>query len=184
VLFLLCVPVGVLYAGDEITGRSMFIGRYMIGASAGLYVLLAWGLVWAVRPSRLAGVVTALLLCWAVLLPDLYAKPSREDWRGVGAWLREERRPGDELVVSNSVMVHVLRYYDPDAEDAVGLGRSSSPEEVAEIAGRLTDARRVLLVMSHTNGTTIGRLLDHLREQGRTVGPVIRFTAIRARIIE
>ncbi len=81
--------------------EPMYVDRYLIAASPGLYLLLAAGIV-ACKPLLPPAVATLAVV--AVMLGSTWSyftEPVRDDWRGAAAFLNTHLSPRDTLLYSS-----------------------------------------------------------------------------------
>lgn len=146
ILIPIIVPVIVSY-----TITPIYVQRYTIPASIGLFILVAKGVYSVPRPS--ARVVMALLLLTVSVQPLYlyYENDQREQWRESAQYV-EENADSDDLVLLNSGdMAYPFTYYFDSRNVTVTSASDNTLQE--ERRAEIAESETIWLVLSHLNAT-------------------------------
>lgn len=91
----------MLTAAVSWTVKPIYVDRYVIVTAAGLYVLIAAGLVMMSRWLPAWAGVAALVLVMGGALSNYYEDPQKGAWLEAATWLDEHIEPGDTLAFSS-----------------------------------------------------------------------------------
>jgi len=132
----------------------IFIPRIAIAALAPLLIAAAIGLA-ALRPpiAMMAGAVV-LVMCGRLAWQYTHAL-SKDDWRGVAAYIAQQTKPGELLLFHESNRRKGLRYYLPNpAADIAGFPdhvKTVQPTDIARLEPLVDGRPRVWLVLASSN---------------------------------
>ncbi|WP_426960007.1 glycosyltransferase family 39 protein [Muricoccus radiodurans] len=145
-----------LSIGLSLAVQPIFLLRVHIWAMLPLYALAAHAIAkrWSsgagakeAAPIALrAGFAAAFAVASAVGLHDYYTEPSRPDWRGLAAALREGLQPGDAVVAPPLTGSEpLLAYYAPNVTGTVRMAPAST-DDLTRLAEEASLAPRVWFV--------------------------------------
>lgn len=121
------VPVSLLLAINQIQPAYMN-ARHLSLISGAFGLLVAGGLAWLWQRRRLLGGGMAGLLLAGMLYStaNYFTQPqyAKDDFAGLGAYLRAEMQPGDVLLLEPRDMLRLFRYYLPVDAIAATAGRA------------------------------------------------------------
>jgi len=165
------VPIAITFAVSF--SRPSFAPKYLI---VSMPALLVMGAVAALL-SRLNGplIVLVLILSLAVDWAYYHDPSSKEDWRGLTAYLVQDSRPGDGLIVYAPYTRTPLDYYIERRSGAISLTPiyPTFPFSATSLASAYTSSafsssaaraltrsarrhRRIWIILSHTKGMPDG----------------------------
>jgi mannosyltransferase len=130
--------------------------RHLILISPAFYLLVAVGLTrWHGRVTAVAVLASLLMLggmgysTYNYFYNPAYDKDQHREW---GAYLREQVRPGDVVVVNPPHIANLYEYYAASDAPWIGLPLlyGSQQETEARLEALLTEYNRVWLALSHT----------------------------------
>lgn len=134
-------------------GRPIYVTRYLIPASAGLYLMAAGGVAWlAVRPA--VGALVGLLAA-GISAHALYAYQTTthgEPWRQLAQYVEEHAQPGD-LVLFNAelaldpLFAHYATRRDLKCQVVAGDVEEVTPANVDEVLRETEGHGRIWLVL-------------------------------------
>lgn len=146
---------------------SVFWARYMIAASAGLFVLVAAGVRTLSRRSLRVG-LAIVLVC--ALLPSVavyHTGDHGEQWRSVSYDIEQNAAEGDLVLVADRGAERGIVHYT-DSEDLnvsyVTDGEGTEGATSGEIRERVEDHERVWIVVGNADETDSERLLAVVNE--------------------
>ncbi len=138
------VPLLVTY-----TITPMYVHRYTIGASIGLFVLVAAGIERLPRPSARVVAVVLLVALLVYPLPSDYRGDQKEQWRESAQYIEANATDGDVVPLNSEDLAYPFEYYF-DSDDVTVTAASENtlgPDQRAELA----ESETVWLVLSHLN---------------------------------
>jgi hypothetical protein len=142
----LCVPLLVVFLVSRF--KSIFSERYLVLASPAFLLLIAAGIVWALRLRRnwLIGVTVVctavFLVTGGVALTNYYFDPAfakSPPWRDVADYIRRKSRPSDGLVYT-AALPEVIYYNERTARLPASLIPYDLNVEWDAVVGDLQDA--------------------------------------------
>jgi mannosyltransferase len=103
--------VGVVFVANAVK-PGLFIQRYLIVASAPLFLLVGIGLARLIRPTAIAlALVLVSFGALSVVEAQQVGNPAREDFRGAAAAIEAGYQPGDAVILMPSFYSTPMEYY-------------------------------------------------------------------------
>ncbi|KYH24699.1 hypothetical protein HAPAU_30750 [Halalkalicoccus paucihalophilus] len=141
VLVPIVVPIFVSYAITPI-----FVQRYTIPASIGLFILVARGIARLPRPSARFMVVVLVLSVSLYPLPTMYADDQREQWRESAQYVAGNADADDLVLLSRSDLEYPFGYYFDSEATVTSASENTLREEELD---RIAESETVWFVFSH-----------------------------------
>ncbi|WP_238532807.1 glycosyltransferase family 39 protein [Halalkalicoccus jeotgali] len=141
VMIPIAVPIVITYAITPI-----FVQRYTIPASIGLFILIARGISRLPRPSaRVMAVVLVLSVC-LFPLPTMYADDQREQWRESAQYVAGGADGDDLVLLSRGDLEYPFDYYFDSEATVTSASENTLREEQLD---QVRDSETVWFVFSH-----------------------------------
>lgn len=156
----IAVPALVTYAFTPI-----YVQRYTIPASIGLFILVARGLSRLPRPSARLVAVVLVLSVSLYPLPTMYADDQKEQWRESAQYVEENADSDDLVVLSRGDLSYPFGYYFDSGQVPVTTASESTLRE--EQRTRIAESETVWLVLSHINGAQAEEMRESLDQTHR-----------------
>lgn len=146
VLIPIVVPILISY-----TITPIYVQRYTIAASIGLFILVAKGIYSVPRPSARFVVMVLLLAALIQPLPSDYSTDQKEQWRESAQYV-EENADSDDIVLLNSRDLEYPFNYYFDSQDVTVTSASENTLQEERLT-ELSESETIWLVLSHLDPT-------------------------------
>lgn len=147
----------------------IFVFRYLISASIGLFLLVGMGVStlrtieygsqsdWSVSSVRARHVIMGLVLCTLLLhLPGYYNLDHKEQWREAVTTVESSASSGAAVVITDSYMDAPYRYYSERSDLAIVPVNDTAPEN--QIHTQTGGHTEIWVLHSHAER---GSVIDH-----------------------
>ncbi|MBF0544649.1 MAG: glycosyltransferase family 39 protein [Candidatus Riflebacteria bacterium] len=159
--------------------KPIFMSRYVIIASLGIFLLAAQGTFALPKTGGKAISIVCIVVFSVLGIIEYFSVPIKPEWRKAASYAQEKTLKGETIVVSSARCKNSFAYYFPEERNEiipfpVSKGMIDS-ETMSELFPRISKENKVLLVISRNVFGDVNLLLSEMNKYFRPVSAIELF---------